>query len=158
MRTTRLSGAIRLPDGSWVRGRGLRLPLPDGDPPEYGLYLGSGRLRRRHQPALQWPHDWIEWPDFLLPRDREQAIRSIHQLREHARAGRLVEVACGGGVGRTGTVIACLAVAAGLDPTEAVTWTRANYHHRAVETPWQRRWIERFRPPPAPGQAPPRDP
>jgi protein-tyrosine phosphatase len=65
-------------------------------------------------------------------------------LHDQAQAGRPVEVACGGGVGRTGTVIACLAVLAGLPSADAIAWTRANYHRRAVETPWQRRWVTRF--------------
>jgi hypothetical protein len=140
----RLAGAIMLPDGTWVRGRGLRNPAPDGERPDYGLYLGSTRLRRRHDPELPWSHDWVSWPDFLLPRDRDQAIAHIRALRERARAGERVEVACGGGVGRTGTVIACLAVLAGLTPGDAITWTRTNHHPRAVETPWQRRWIMHF--------------
>ncbi|MFI0447295.1 protein-tyrosine phosphatase family protein [Actinomadura sp. 6N118] len=139
-----LPGAIQLPDGTWVRGRGLRKPRPDGPAPDLGLYLGSDRLRRRHEAALSWSHTWIDWPDFLLPRDREQAIEDIRALYERARAGAAAEVACGGGVGRTGTVIACLAVLAGTDPAEAVAWARAAYNHRAVETPWQRRWVARF--------------
>ncbi|MEU7895057.1 protein-tyrosine phosphatase family protein [Nonomuraea sp. NPDC049152] len=139
-----LVGAVRLPDGSWVRGRGLRRPLPEGPVPDFGLYLGSPRLRGRHEGELCWPREWIEWPDFLLPRDRERAIRHIRALHELAREGAAVEVACGGGVGRTGTVIACLAVLAGVDPADAVAWTRAHHHHRAVETPWQRRWVTRF--------------
>jgi hypothetical protein len=146
MTTPHLTGAIRLPDGSWVRGRGLRQPAPDGALPDYGLYLGSRRLRRRHDRDLRWPHEWVEWPDFLLPRDRDDAVRQIRALYEHARAGQHVEVACGGGVGRTGTVIACLAALAGLPPAEAVAWTRTHYHPRAVETPWQRRWVVRYRP------------
>jgi len=137
-----LIGAIRLPDGHRVRGRGLRRPVPDGPAPDFGLYLGSGRLRRRHD--FPWPHTWIEWPDFLLPKDREQAVREIHALHDRARDGLGIEVACGGGVGRTGTVIACLAVLGGLGPAEALAWTRAEYHPRAVETPWQRRWVTRF--------------
>lgn len=144
MTTTHLTGAIRLPDGSWVRGRGLRHPAPEGASPDYGLYLGGKRLRDRHEPLLKWPHDWIDWPDFLLPRDHEHAVRRIRALYERARAGDRVEVACGGGVGRTGTVLACLAVLADLPASAAVGWTRANYHHRAVETPWQRRWVTRF--------------
>ncbi|MGP3962040.1 protein-tyrosine phosphatase family protein [Nonomuraea sp. 3N208] len=139
-----LVGAFRLPDGSWVRGRGLRHSLPAGPVPDFGLYLGSKRLRRRHDGALPWRHVWVEWPDFLLPRDREEAVRQIRALHERALAGEAVEVACGGGVGRTGTVIACLAVLAGLDPATAVAWTREHHHHRAVETPWQRHWIGRF--------------
>lgn len=142
--TSRLTGAIALPDGSWVRGRGLRLPAPGGPSPEYGLYLGSGRLRRRHEGLPAWPCAWLDWPDFLLPRDRDEAITRIADLHERAKAGKAVEVACGGGVGRTGTVIACLAVRAGLAPADAVAWTRAHHHRRAVETPWQRRWVARF--------------
>jgi protein-tyrosine phosphatase len=122
--------------------------------PDFGLYLGSDRLRRRHESELRWPHAWIQWPDFLLPRDHDLAVRHIRELHERARAGAAVEVACGGGVGRTGTVVACLAVLAGLDPAEAVAWTREHHHHRAIETPWQRRWVLRFPPSPRSG---PRD-
>ncbi|MEV0621766.1 protein-tyrosine phosphatase family protein [Nonomuraea sp. NPDC050404] len=144
-----LAGAFQLPDGTWIRGRGLRHPLPEGPTPAFGLYLGSDRLRRRHEGELRWPQEWIDWPDFLLPRDRDLAVRHIRALHDRARAGTAVEVACGGGIGRTGTVIACLAILSGLDPADAVTWTREHHHPRAVETPWQRRWIRRF--PPSPG-------
>jgi protein-tyrosine phosphatase len=139
-----LSGAIRLPDGCRVRGRGLRDPAPGGALPDFGLYLGGSRLRRRHEEGLTWPYAWVDWPDFLLPKDRRQAVRQIHALHDRAREGRAVEVACGGGVGRTGTVIACLAVLAGVDPADAVAWARAHYHRRAAETPWQRAWVRRF--------------
>ncbi|MYS87847.1 protein-tyrosine phosphatase family protein [Embleya scabrispora] len=144
MSGTSLVGTLHLPDGTPIRGRGLRHPLPDGPVPEFGLYLGSDRLRRRHEDRLPWSHTWIDWPDFLLPRDRDAAVRHIRALHERARAGTSVEVACGGGVGRTGTVIACLAVLTGVDPTDAVAWTRRHHHPRAVETPWQRRWVTRF--------------
>jgi protein-tyrosine phosphatase len=146
MAVSRLAGAIELPDGSWIRGRGLRRPLPDGPVPAFGLYLGSARLRRRHEESLAWSHEWVDWPDFLVPRDRSTAIDQIVALHERARAGLPVEVACGGGVGRTGTVIACLAVRAGLTPADAVAWTRAHHHSRAIETPWQRRWVTHFPP------------
>lgn len=139
-----ISGSLRLPDGAWVRGRGLRNPAPDGPSPDFGLYLGSARLRSRHETALTWPHAWLVWPDFWVPRDRKAAVRAIVELHARALRGEVVEVACGGGVGRTGTVLACLAVSAGLDPGEAVDWTRRHHHRRAVETPWQRRWVERF--------------
>jgi protein-tyrosine phosphatase len=139
-----LPGAVQLPDGVWIRGRGLRDPLPDGPVPDFGLYLGAAILRRRHEAALTWPHEWVPWPDFLLPLDRDAAARSIIRLHDRARSGLGVEVACNGGIGRTGTAIACLATRTGLSPKEAVRWTRAHYHHRAVETPWQRRWVAWF--------------
>jgi protein-tyrosine phosphatase len=142
--TSPLPNALRLPDGTWIRGRGLRHPPPAGPDPDFGLYLGSPRLARRHQSELRWPHAWIDWPDFLLPRDRDDAIKQIRDLHQRAKSGAAVEVACGGGVGRTGTVIACLAVLTGVPPAEAVTWAREHHHPRAVETPWQRRWVQRF--------------
>jgi protein-tyrosine phosphatase len=139
-----LTGAIKLPDGTWVRGRGLRHPTPPGPAPDFGLYLGSRRLWARHHADLHWPQRWVEWPDFLLPRDRGRAIGHIRALHERARAGERVEVACGGGVGRTGTVLACLAVLAGVPAGEAVEWVRVNFDERAVETSWQRAWVSRF--------------
>jgi protein-tyrosine phosphatase len=57
-----------------------------------------------------------------------------------------VEVACSGGTGRTGTALACLAVLDGVPAADAVTFVRANYRPRAVETPSQRRFVARFDP------------
>jgi hypothetical protein len=142
--TAPLTGAIRFPDGTWVRGRGLRDPAPTGPVPDFALYLGSVRLRRRHESSLPWPSEWIRWPDFLLPRDRYDAARSIVGLHDRVRSGEAAEVACHGGVGRTGTVMACLATLSGLPPRAAIGWAREHYHHRAAETPWQRRWVAWF--------------
>ena len=52
-----------------------------------------------------------------------------------------VEIACRGGVGRTGTALAAIAVLAGIPRSEAVAWLRGRYNRRAAETPWQRRWV-----------------
>jgi len=55
-----------------------------------------------------------------------------------------VEIACRGGRGRTGTALAALAILDGMPAREAVDWVRGTYHHRAVETPWQRRWLHKL--------------
>ncbi|PLW73468.1 protein phosphatase, partial [Streptomyces sp. DJ] len=52
--------------------------------------------------------------------------------------------ACGGGRGRTGTALACLAVLDGVPPERAVDFVRRNYDRRAVETLWQKRYVLRF--------------
>lgn len=148
----RLTGAIALPDGTAVRGRGRREPLPPGPLPTYGLYLGRPpgatphRLfgLRRIPWRPDWPADWIDWPDFGTPRDGEAAAAMIHRAYQLARSGERVEVACGAGIGRTGTVIACLAILAGHPAADAVTWTRQHYRPRAVETRGQQRWINWF--------------
>ena len=135
---------LTLPDGTPIHARGLRHGTPCVPAPEFGLYLGTSRLRRRHAASLPWPQTWIPWPDFLLPLDRAAAITAIRSTHTRAQTGSRVEIACNGGVGRTGTVIACLAILAGLSPTEAIPWTRSHYHPHAIETPWQRRWVLRF--------------
>ncbi|MGH3821608.1 MAG: protein-tyrosine phosphatase family protein [Pseudonocardiaceae bacterium] len=147
-----LNGAISLPDGTALRGRGRREPLPPGPQPTYGLYLGRSpdasprglfRLRTRLW-RPDWPADWIDWPDFRTPRDDQSAAAAIHHAYLLARSGERVEVACGGGTGRTGTVIACMAILAGHPAADATNWTRQHYRPRAVETRAQRRWISWF--------------
>ncbi|MGH3985149.1 MAG: protein-tyrosine phosphatase family protein [Pseudonocardiaceae bacterium] len=61
-----------------------------------------------------------------------------------ARSGAAREVACVGGTGRTGTVIACMAILARHPAYDAVGWARPHYRPEAVETPGQRRWIKWF--------------
>jgi hypothetical protein len=131
-------GIMRLPSGRLVRGRGLRRPLPDGARPQFGVYL----LGRR-PPATDWEASWIRWPDFRLPADPAQARGLLEQAWARAATER-VEIACGGGRGRTGTALACLAVLDGVPAEDAVAYVREHYHRGAVETPWQRRYVLRF--------------
>jgi hypothetical protein len=133
------SGVLRLPSGRLVRGRGLHRPAPTGLQPNFGVYL-LGRV----PPAFQWPSRWVRWPDFRLPADRAQAREVLHEAWARAATER-VEVACGGGRGRTGTALACLAVLDGVPADQAVAFVRRHYDPRAVETPWQRRYVTRFR-------------
>ncbi|MHB1930261.1 MAG: protein-tyrosine phosphatase family protein [Acidimicrobiales bacterium] len=131
-------GVLRLPSGRLVRGRGLRQPSPDGPSPEFGLYLLGDML-----PPLAWDARWVRWPDFRLPVDRHDAQDALREAWHRAEAER-VEIACGGGRGRTGTALACIAVLDGVSPRQAVTFIRECYDPRAVETPWQRRYVRRF--------------
>ncbi|MFF8671629.1 protein phosphatase [Streptomyces sp. NPDC015242] len=133
------AGVLRLPSGRSVRGRGLRHPLdPTAPLPSYGVYL----LGRR-PPETPWPSEWVRWPDFRLPADPEAARAALTGAWERA-AGERVEIACGGGRGRTGTALACVAVLDGVPAVEAVAYVRRHYDRRAVETPWQRRFVRRF--------------
>ncbi len=132
-------GVLRLPSGRLVRGRGLRRPLPQGPQPAFGFYL----LGRDPGP-MPWPRRWVRWPDFRLPTDRADAAEAFRQAWERCAVER-VEVACAGGKGRTGTALACLAILDGVPPGEAVAYVRAHYQAHAVETPWQRRFVARYR-------------
>jgi hypothetical protein len=132
-------GVLELPDGVRIRGRGLRVSREPAPAPEWGLYLLGSRPR-----AMPWPDRWVRWPDFLLPLDPADARAAFVEAYERARAGERVEIACQGGRGRTGTALACIAILAGVPPAEATAFVRAGYHRRAVETPWQRRFVRGF--------------
>lgn len=131
-------GVLPLPTGRLLRGRGLRRPLVDGTIPDFAVYL----LGRR-PPPVEWDARWVRWPDFLLPSDPRDAREALREAWYRAVAER-VEIACAGGRGRTGTALACIAVLDGVPAHEAVAFVRAHYDPRAVETPWQRRYVTSF--------------
>jgi len=131
-------GVVELPSGRRVRGRGLSRPLPEGPLPQFALYL----LGAPPEPVA-WPATWVRWPDFRLPADPDAARAALVDAWQRSERER-VELACGGGRGRTGTALACLAVLDGVPAGEAVAWVRAHYDRKAVETPWQARFVRRF--------------
>jgi protein-tyrosine phosphatase len=122
-----------------VRGRGLLRPLPDGPTPTFALYLLG-----EEPPPVDWEARWLRWPDFRLPADSAAARKAFEEALARAETER-VEVACAGGQGRTGTALACLAILDGIPSKEAVSYIRTNYSPRAVETPWQRRFVAKFK-------------
>lgn len=126
-----------LPDGRRIRGRALRdvAPAPVARP-DLGVYL------TQRPPAFGWESIWVRWPDFRLPSSPAAAVDALVAAYERSATVR-VEIACGGGTGRTGTAIALLARLAGVPADDAVAWTRAHYRPRAVETPGQRRFVRR---------------
>ncbi|MFI1207625.1 protein phosphatase [Streptomyces sp. NPDC020802] len=134
-------GVLQLPSGRLVRGRGLRNGLdPAAARPTYGVYLLG-----KEPPEVPWETRWLRWPDFRLPRDRADARKVLTETWERAAdPAERVELACGGGRGRTGTALACLAVLDGVPAAEAVEFVRRNYDRHAVETPWQRSYVRRF--------------
>jgi ADP-ribosylglycohydrolase/protein-tyrosine phosphatase len=79
-------------------------------------------------------------PDFSVPEDRATFGATLQAVHEELRTGRNVTVACMGGLGRTGTVVACLLVDAGLHADDAIALTRAT-RHRTIETEAQERFV-----------------
>jgi protein-tyrosine phosphatase len=117
----------------------LRGDVPPGPAPEWALYLLATQPS-----AAPWPSRWLRWSDFWLPKDPEDARAAFEEAHRRAAVGMRVEVACGGGRGRTGTALACIAQIAGVNGEQATTWIREHYHPRAVETPSQRRFVRGF--------------
>jgi hypothetical protein len=126
-------GVVTLPGGARVRGRRLATVA---SPAEFALVLADG-------PVPVWPFRRVHWPDFSVPADTPDALDALREAHRRAYAGARVEVACHGGIGRTGTALAALAILDGLSRRRAVAWVRREYHPRAIETPWQQWWLRR---------------
>lgn len=109
--------------------------------PDLGVYAYSG-----------WNPDsaaiFIPWTDFGLPTIPYTTVgRMLRQAFDAAKAGQTVEFGCMGGHGRTGTMLACMAILA--DPTmtgpEAVKYVRSAHCTKAVETSSQEWFVRWFR-------------
>lgn len=117
-------------DGTVVHGTSLS-KRHDRETPDFGLYLDNGWIAEGL--AIMLP-----WQDYGLPKVSYGFARyAIEEAFSWAKSGAIVEVGCIGAHGRTGTVLACMAVLG--DPSldtgyDAVDWVRANYCDHAVET------------------------
>lgn len=134
---------VRLPDDTFVYAQG-RLGLISSDripKPDYAVYLDE---RWADDPEVTWPFRMINWPDFGLPENQSELFDVILNIHDRVKAGEVVEIACYGGLGRTGTVLSCLAVCAGVQASNAVEWARSNYDRRAVETDEQQQLVDAF--------------
>ena len=130
---------VQLPNGVVVQATGL--PRAHADPdPDFGLYLD----RRWASKRLTWDHVILDWPDFGVPDDIETTHREIKDAYERAANGERVEIGCWGGVGRTGTVLGCMAVLAGVPAAEARPWVRQHYNISAIETEEQHDFVLAF--------------
>ena len=86
---------------------------------------------------IYWP-----WRDMSVPTDNLDAVKKIVALHLLHKQGRTIEVACFGGHGRTGTLLAVLAALARDWPAvNAVAMLRDFYCRKAVETDEQARWV-----------------
>jgi len=85
--------------------------------------------------VLRWP-----MPDGGTPADQRMMDALLASITG-ARARGDVAVACMGGVGRTGMVVACALVDAGWTATDAVSRVREVRHPTAVETVTQERFV-----------------
>ena len=79
-------------------------------------------------------------PDFGVPGDSAAFRATLDEVRGELQAERRVAVACMGGLGRTGTTVACLLVDAGVDPEEAIALTRAT-RPKTIETEGQEAFV-----------------
>jgi protein-tyrosine phosphatase len=134
---------VTFPDQSVVLAQG-RLGMISSDrsrKPDWAVYLDK---RWIGDPEVTWPYRMIDWPDMGLPINETEFFDVVVDIHERAKGTELVEIACYGGIGRTGTVLGCLAISSGVSPASAVNWVREHYDPRAVETDEQYQLIQRF--------------
>jgi hypothetical protein len=128
---------VTLPDGTRIRASSIFERVEDDPTRDFGLYLDA-----HWEPT--WSSETIDWQDLGLPSDSEWAASRIHEAFVRAKNGEAVEVGCLGGLGRTGTVLACMSSLTGLDASSSIAWVRANYRPDAVETTDQEEWVAWF--------------
>lgn len=148
-----LKALLRLPDGgTWVVGRsvlGCAYPRTDA-----ALVALTGRgvsvlvnlHERPHDPARLRRHrlSEIHLPvrDFTAP-STEILEEGVAAIGREVDAGRRVAVHCGGGLGRTGTLLACYLVHEGMGPEAAVEEVRLA-RPGSVETRAQEEAVMRY--------------
>ena len=89
----------------------------------------------------------LPWRDYGLPIVSDGfADYAIKEAFSWAKAGAFVEVGCIGAHGRTGVVLACMAVLADPELTgpEAVAFIRTSFCNHAIESREQEWYVERF--------------
>ena len=128
---------VTLPQGSTLTAASFFAGYDRPTDPDFGLYL---------DPCWKppWPHAYLNWPNFGVPRDPASAKGPLEGLLGRAREGELVEIGCLGGHGRTGAALGCLAVLCGAAGSAAVAWVRDSYCPLAIETAEQAAFVEHF--------------
>lgn len=100
----------------------------------YHKAITEGRL------PFRWQH--LPMRDFGLGADRTGLRLGVEQLQHSLGLGEQVLLHCAAGIGRTGTVAACVLKSLGLSSVEALAAVRAAGSN--PESALQSGWIEQF--------------
>lgn len=104
--------------------------------------LGIARLRERVRAHDMTSH-WFPIPDGGVPDDVGAFIATVRTIVSSMLTGVRVVVHCRGGLGRAGLVAACVLVAMGERPDEAIAVVRGA-RPRAIENEAQEDFVLRF--------------
>jgi hypothetical protein len=119
--------------------------------PSVGVYLDIGWLSGRlasntsHDLDMTQPASlYIGWPDFgtikvsLLDEAVEWVLPFVHNRQS------IIEIACMGGHGRTGTFVAALMIREGWAVADAIAYLRGGYCDKAIENQTQEGLLQEY--------------
>ncbi len=95
-------------------------------------------LEAIEQDRLPCPVEMLPMVDFGVSADAELFAKQVRSLAERLRSGESLLLHCAWGIGRTGTVAACVLKALGLDTESALAQVRAagSNPQSAVQSGW----------------------
>lgn len=116
-----------------------KIHLNDAEVADHGLYAD-----KCWSPVHR--NEFIAWPDFGIPTDLEIALDQIWEAHDRAKYyEEKVQIGCIGGHGRTGTILAIMAIIASdgqMTADDAIKFARTDYCHKAIETPMQEWFVD----------------
>lgn len=104
-----------------------------------GARLPFARQRRDGGTMVIYP-----WEDWGVPENMPCLRRALTWLLQQIGDGKVVEVGCMGGHGRTGTALACMVVLKGLTAKKAINRIWSDYCEEAIETQRQIEFVKAF--------------
>ena len=122
----------------------------DWDWPEIGIYLSERWVEEVPMASFCWAGPpvgprrqvaLLPCPDGGWPLYQKETEQVLAYALEAARAGRLVEIGCHAGHGRTGMALAALMILAGFDAETAMLRVWNGYCDQAIETSGQERYL-----------------
>lgn len=131
---------VKLPDGTEIICSSQHDPKDRDDAyPDFGCYMASSW-------KPDWRSYWLNWNDYGLPNMSMAVVDQIvDDLLKMSREGYRVEIGCIGGHGRTGSLLALLALKAGIDdPEKAIEFVHTTYCEEAIESARQEWYIEAY--------------
>lgn len=136
-------GVVEFPSGRQVRGRSWRASVSEDADISVVLTTASGKEFSNNGVIGAGETITIDWPDYRLPRRPAQAIQLLREIWQRAD-NELVEITCSGGVGRTGTALAILAIFEGMKASDAIDFVQEKYNPGSVSEHAQRGFLKDF--------------
>lgn len=131
---------VKLPDGTPIMCSSQHTRKADDETrPQIGCYMASGW-------SPEWVSYYLNWTDHGVPKVPDaDVLWLIDTLLSMARAGTVVEIGCIGGHGRTGSLLAIMALKAGItDAKAAMDFVWKDYCKEAIESTKQEWYIAKM--------------